>query len=102
MTDTMGNEIAKKYDVQEVPRGTAGPRGVWNVYDGVERRTNTLVSVFIFDKGVLEQVPKGSREDVLNILRNDMKMLVTYVVTRWRCTGVSLALLTCSLCTCPA
>ena len=77
----MGNEVAKKgYEmVGEQPVGSLGPKGVWAVYDARHKATGRAASVLMFDKRVLSKakVPKRLREQVLTVLRRDIKALAT-------------------------
>ncbi|CAM9452680.1 unnamed protein product, partial [Ectocarpus sp. 12 AP-2014] len=71
----MGNEIAKKYEMDEEPSASGGLACLWKIYKAMDKATGNPVSVFVFTKEDLKDVDKALREQVLVILRRELKVL---------------------------
>ena len=73
----MGNELAKKYDVEPDALASGGHDYLWQVYPAVRKKDKMKVSVFVLDKAELDKRLKGSRrakelrDRVLEIYRRD-------------------------------
>ncbi len=73
----MGSEISKTYAVDETPTGTAGLSGMWKLHQGVHRKTDEAVTVWIFSptvalNGLKDKAVKGV---LLDCMRRDLKSM---------------------------
>ncbi|CAM9499839.1 unnamed protein product, partial [Phaeothamnion confervicola] len=72
----MGNEIAKKYAMQEEVFATGGHACLWRIYSATNKETGEQVSVFVFRKEEqMRDLEKALREQVLQILRREIQTL---------------------------
>ena len=71
----MTAQIAKKYDMDEEPSATGGLACLWKIYKATDKASGEPVSVFVFTKEDLKDVDKALREQVLVILRRELKVL---------------------------
>ncbi|CAD6995737.1 unnamed protein product [Ceratitis capitata] len=63
-----GNNVTREYEVLEQVC-TAGVGLMWKVYNGYKKSTKQEVSVFVFEKKLLERWSKDDRETMLETLR---------------------------------
>lgn len=68
-------QIAKKYEMDEEPTASGGLACLWKIYKATEKASGNPVSVFVFTKEDLKDVDKALREQVLVILRREVKVL---------------------------
>ncbi|CAN0461290.1 unnamed protein product, partial [Ectocarpus sp. 8 AP-2014] len=68
-------QIAKKYEMGEEPSASGGLACLWKIYKATDKATGKPVSVFVFTKEDLKDVDKALREQVLVILRRELKVL---------------------------
>ena len=68
-------QIAKKYEMDEEPSASGGLACLWKIYKATDKATGSPVSVFVFTKEDLKDVDKALREQVLVILRREVKVL---------------------------
>ncbi|XP_001358671.2 SCY1-like protein 2 [Drosophila pseudoobscura] len=69
-----GNNVTREYEVLEQVC-TAGVGLMWKVYNGYKKSTKQEVSVFVFEKKVLERWSKDDRETMLETLRRGVQQL---------------------------
>lgn len=69
------SQIAKKYEMDEEPSASGGLACLWKIFRATEKATGKPVSVFVFTKEDLKEVDKALREQVLVILRREVKVL---------------------------
>ncbi|ALC45527.1 CG1951 [Drosophila busckii] len=69
-----GNNVTREYEVLEQVC-TAGVGLMWKVYSGHKKSTKQEVSVFVFEKKVLERWSKDDRETMLETLRRGVQQL---------------------------
>ncbi|XP_028397554.1 SCY1-like protein 2 isoform X2 [Dendronephthya gigantea] len=69
VTSVIGNPVTREYETT-VQRGTCGPGSSWKIYDGRKKSTGQEVSVFIFEKKMLEKMEKKSAELILETMRS--------------------------------
>lgn len=68
-------QIAKKYDMDEEPSASGGLACLWKIYKATDKASGDPVSVFVFTKEDLKEVDKALREQVLVILRREVKVI---------------------------
>lgn len=68
-------QIAKKYEMDEEPSASGGLACLWKIYNATDKASRRPVSVFVFTKDDLKDVDKALREQVLVILRRELKVL---------------------------
>lgn len=79
----MGSQLTKNYDVEKDPQTLGGINGAWKIYSAHKRdRVRTPVSIFIFDKKVLEK-RRTDRDEIVDRLKQEVTAL-----TRLRHPGV--------------
>lgn len=61
--------------MEEEPSASGGLACLWKIYKATEKATGAPVSVFVFTKEDLKDVNKALREQVLVILRRELKVL---------------------------
>ncbi|CAM9777223.1 unnamed protein product, partial [Discosporangium mesarthrocarpum] len=71
----MGNEIGKRYEMSDDPVASGGLACLWKIYSAKDKLSGELVSVHVFKKDELKDLDKARREQVLEILRREMKVL---------------------------
>ncbi|BFF90573.1 SCY1-like protein 2 [Drosophila madeirensis] len=69
-----GNNVTREYEVLEQVC-TAGVGLMWKVYNGYKKSTKQEVSVFVFEKKLLERWSKDDRETMLETLRRGVQQL---------------------------
>ncbi|XP_023175872.1 SCY1-like protein 2 [Drosophila hydei] len=69
-----GNNVTREYEVLD-QICTAGVGLMWKVYNGHKKSTKQEVSVFVFEKKVLERWSKDDREIMLETLRRGVQQL---------------------------
>ncbi|XP_054739148.1 SCY1-like protein 2 [Anastrepha obliqua] len=69
-----GNNVTREYEVLEQVC-TAGIGLMWKVYNGYKKSTKQEVSVFVFEKKMLERWSKDDRETMLETLRRGVQQL---------------------------
>ncbi|XP_017482610.1 PREDICTED: SCY1-like protein 2 [Rhagoletis zephyria] len=69
-----GNNVTREYEVLEQVC-TAGVGLMWKVYNGYKKSTKQEVSVFVFEKKMLERWAKDDRETMLETLRRGVQQL---------------------------
>ncbi|EDV95008.1 SCY1-like protein 2 [Drosophila grimshawi] len=69
-----GNNVTREYEVLD-QICTAGVGLMWKVYNGHKKSTKQEVSVFVFEKKVLERWSKDDRETMLETLRRGVQQL---------------------------
>uniref|UniRef100_A0A0K8UJQ0 SCY1-like protein 2 n=1 Tax=Bactrocera latifrons TaxID=174628 RepID=A0A0K8UJQ0_BACLA len=69
-----GNNVTREYEVLEQVC-TAGVGLMWKVYNGYKKSTKQEVSVFVFEKKMLERWSKDDREAMLETLRRGVQQL---------------------------
>uniref|UniRef100_A0A034VDI5 SCY1-like protein 2 n=1 Tax=Bactrocera dorsalis TaxID=27457 RepID=A0A034VDI5_BACDO len=69
-----GNNVTREYEVLEQVC-TAGVGLMWKVYNGYKKSTKQEVSVFVFEKKMLERWSKDDRETMLETLRRGVQQL---------------------------
>ena len=74
----MGNELTKKYTLDEEPHASGGPSFLWRVVNGREKgKGGVKVSIFLFQKDSLKGLPRKSRDDILKVYRDGIATLNT-------------------------
>ncbi|XP_046852322.1 SCY1-like protein 2 isoform X2 [Xenia sp. Carnegie-2017] len=68
VTSVIGNPVCREYEITN-QRGTCGPGGLWKIYDGRKKSTGQEVSVFVFEKKILEKIDKKSSELILEAMK---------------------------------
>lgn len=61
--------------MNEEPSATGGLSGLWKIYSAKDKASGAPVSVHVFKKEDLKDLDKAIREQVLDILRREMKTL---------------------------
>ncbi|CAM9417328.1 unnamed protein product, partial [Choristocarpus tenellus] len=61
--------------MSEEPIGSGGLASLWKIYSAKDRISGADVSVHVFKKEELKDIDKATREQVLDILRRDVKVL---------------------------
>jgi len=61
---TLGDQIA-----------SGGPGNIWKIFDAKRRPNNEPVSLFVFDKAILERQPKPTAKAVSDMLLNEVQIL---------------------------
>ncbi|XP_067615158.1 SCY1-like protein 2 [Eurosta solidaginis] len=69
-----GNNVTREYEVLDQVC-TAGVGLMWKVYNGYKKSTKQEVSVFVFEKKMLERWTKDDRDTMLEILRRGVQQL---------------------------
>ena len=68
-------QIGKKYEMDEEPSASGGLACLWKIFKATDRASGQPVSVFVFSKDDLKEVDKALREQVLVIMRREIKVL---------------------------
>lgn len=72
----MGQTLIKNYTLEKDPYLTGGYKNFWKIYKGTHKIRETLASVFVFDKKVLDQYSnKDEKEEILLLLRKESQNL---------------------------
>ncbi|KAJ1447459.1 kinase-like domain-containing protein [Pelagophyceae sp. CCMP2097] len=74
----MGNEIAKRYSVDQKPTSSGGHGYLWKAHDAVRKKDGAECSVFVFQKSDLERRLKGHgplAQRVLAVMAKDAAIL---------------------------
>lgn len=69
VNSVIGNPVCREYEVG-AQMGSCGPGCLWKIYDGRKKSTGQEVSVFVFEKKVLEKMEKRSSELVLQAMKS--------------------------------
>ena len=75
----MGNQLIKNYDIEKEPKAVGGIGSLWKIYQAVKQdKTKQEVSIFMFDKKVLDKIKKVEKEDFLVFLRKEGQNLAKF------------------------
>jgi SCY1-like protein 2 len=73
-----GNPIFREYEVQECI-ASAGPGLCWKIYSGTKNSTKQAVSVWLFEKKLIERWPRAEKEAFPDLLKRGVSQVALFL-----------------------